>query len=276
MKRIGIYAAFALVVFFTGCASKALVCDNNWQDKPITVDGKANEWETPLRYYNEDTKLNYTLTNDDSNLYYCIRITDDREENRILSAGMQVWIDTSGNKAKQIGIQYPYDQMKTKTSSDSSKITSANNHSSGYAKEMRLSGFIPPIGGSMQVPNMYGINVAISKDASGVMIYEGCIPFKTFYKAKLTAADKDKIFGITIILNAMESAQKKENHGGHPTNGALPGMPGGMGGTGAMGPMGASMSGGGGGRRSNSEETEEIGTHVSTLYLRIKLASKAT
>ncbi len=171
---------------------------------------KANEWETPLRYYNEDTKLNYTLTNDDSNLYYCIRITDDREENRILSAGMQVWIDTSGNKAKQIGIQYPYDQMKTKTAADSSKINVVNNHSSEYAKEMRLSGFIPPIDGSMQVPNIYGINVAISKDASGVMIYEGCIPFKTFYKPKLTAVDKNKVFGITIILNALPGVCTKK------------------------------------------------------------------
>jgi hypothetical protein len=275
MGRLEKYMVFALVIFLVGCASKAIVSDNNWQDKAITVDGKANEWEIPLRYYNEDTKLNYTITNDDSNLYYCIRITDDREESRILTAGMQVWIDTSGNKVQQVGIQYPYDQMKTKTAADSSKINVVNNHSSEYAKEMRLSGFIPPIDGSMQVPNIYGINVAISKDASGVMIYEGCIPFKTFYKPKLTAVDKNKVFGITIILNALpETAHSGEHKRGNSAASSIPGN--GMGGIGAMGGMGAAMTGNGGnGKRANSEETEEIGIRPSVLHLKVRLANKA-
>jgi hypothetical protein len=273
-SRVGNYIIFVVIIFLTGCASKVIVSDNNWQDKPIKVDGKAKEWEVPLRFYDVDSKLNYTITNDDSNLYYCIRITDDKEEMRVLRAGMEVWIDTAGNKARQIGIQYPYPQMKSKSASDSASITAAHSHFSEYAKEMHLTGFIAPIAGLTQVPNIYGINVAIARDSTGVMIYEGCIPFKTFYKPALTAADKTKMFGITIILNPMPESSHSDEHKGHGAGSSMPGA--GMGGIGAMGGMGAAMTGTGGGHKGSSggEAEESTATRPALVRLKVRLASK--
>ena len=132
-------------IFLMGCGSSAVICDNNWQYQPVKVDGKAKEWEIPLRFYDVDTKLNFTITNNDSNLYYCIRITDDKEEMRALKAGMQVWIDTAGNKAKEIGILYPFPQVKAKPESegkgnhsrdrsDTSGMSTARSHFSGSAR----------------------------------------------------------------------------------------------------------------------------------------------
>jgi len=260
------FIIFGSIIFLAGCASKALVCDNNWQDHPVKVDGRAKEWEVPLRFYDPESKLNYAITNDESNLYYCIRITDDKQEMRALGAGMQVWIDTLGNRALQVGIQYPFVLMNSKVS-DSAGVSAARNQFSEYAKEMQLSGFIAPIGGATQVPNVYGINVAIARDSSGVLIYEGSIPFKTFCKSAITA---NKVFGITIILNPLPEGQKKA-HRANPVGG----MPGnGMGGMGAMGNMGASMTGRGGGRNNSGDEQDDANTRPAVVRLRVRLASK--
>jgi hypothetical protein len=278
MKKIGFWylGIFVMVVFLSACASHAVICDNNWQDHHVNVDGKAKEWEIPLRFYDADTKFNFTITNDNTNLYYCIRITDDKEEMRALKAGMQFWIDTTGNKAQQVSIQYPFPQMRAKTGegkgnhsgakqSDTATMAAARSHFSEYAKQMRLSGFIPPIGGITEMPNEYGINVAIARDSAGVMIYEGCIPFKTFYRPVLTPADKNKIFGITIILNGMPESEHSGG-GGHGGGGGGGGMRG-MGG-GGMGGGGHRGGGGGGG------EPDDGSTRPQVLRLKIRLASR--
>jgi hypothetical protein len=274
--RLENYLFFAAIIFLMGCGSTAVVCDNNWQDKLVKVDGKAKEWEIPLRFYDVDTKLNFTITNNDSNLYYCIRLTDDKEEMRALRAGMQVWIDTAGKKAQQIGILYPFPQDRTKAepedkaspsrerSSDSASMSAARSHFSGYAKKMRLTGFSVPVNGPAEIPNIYGIDVAIARDSAGVMIYEGCIPFKTFYKPLLTATDRNKVFGITIILNPM--AQSSSGHSGG--GGGHGGGGGGMGGGGMHGGGGGHRGGGGG------EQADEANTRSVVLHLKIKLASK--
>src|ERR1017187_1894449 len=64
------------------------------QSTPIKVDARINDWEIPLRFYDDKTKLNYSVTNDANNIYLCIRTADPQTQTKITQAGMQIWIDT--------------------------------------------------------------------------------------------------------------------------------------------------------------------------------------
>jgi hypothetical protein len=277
------HSTLFIILLFAACAPQPVIFENNWQNYPVKVDGKATEWEVPLQYYDNDTKLNYTITNDDSNLYYCIRITDDKQEMRVMKAGMQVRIDTSGKKVEGAIIEYPFSATGTKKeggggnhnsanggNKDSVAFSSAHSHFKESSSAMHLAGFLPPVGGITPVPNVYGIQVCIARDSSGVMLYEAKIPFKTFYKPCLTNADKNKVFGITFVLNAMTGSGGGGHHGGGGGMGGG-GMGGGAMGGGGMG--GHGMGGGGGGHRGSSGSEDDGSLSSETLSFKIKLAT---
>ena len=284
MNKIVYLLTFSLIAFiFIGCGPSIYLLQSNWQDKPVTVDGRATEWTIPLQYYDNDTKLNYTISNDDSTLYYCFRIGDDKEQMRVMRAGMQFWIDTTGKNQQQVGIQFPFPQLSAMSAGGNS---SGGNHSrnggarsdtgnmhkwTGKSNEMRLTGFKYPIGGVTPIPNIYGIKVSIARDSTGVIIYEAAIPFKTFYRP-LTEADNNKMMGINIILNAMQpsSSGHSGGGGGHHGGGGMSGG-GGMGG----GMRGGGMGGGrGGSGRSQEEGENDRTTSTATLKLMLKLSVK--
>src|ERR1035437_11092458 len=92
-----------LVLFIlSSCTHYIYIARSPWQTSSIVVDGKPNEWPTPLKYFDEKSKLQYAVTNDYENLYFCIKAADEQTQTKILRAGLQVWIDTTGNN-EQIG-----------------------------------------------------------------------------------------------------------------------------------------------------------------------------
>jgi hypothetical protein len=272
-RAIFLSGIYFITLLISGCSSTAPLCLSDWQDKPVVVDGKATEWTIPLRLYDNATKLNYFITNNDTTLYYCIRITDDKEEMRAMLAGMQIWIDTTGKTQHQVGIQFPLTQVIA-TIPDGKKQPSFSDSTqggSGKLDDMRLVGFKYPIGGVIPTLNTYGIKVKIARDSTGVTIYEGCIPFRTFYRNALSAVDNGKTIGMTIVINPMSASAHKErkSHGGD--------------GNGYSGPGGMSMGmggmGGGGGRRGgrsqqNDEGEDESNTGLITLKMQLQLSAK--
>ncbi len=264
-KTLFLPVIFLILLIIQGCSSSAPLCQSRWQDKPVTIDGRLTEWPVPLDFVDKDTKLNYVISNDDSNLYYWIRITDDKEQVRILRAGMQFWIDTTGKNKQQVGIEFPFSALSVSDSSfkGSKKWT-------GKLDQMRLIGFHQPIAGITPTKNNYGIKACIG-DTGGVTIYEACIPFRTFYKSYLTSADDNKQLGITMIINPMPETghQSHSNHGGGGGAGG-----GGFGGPGGMynGGMGGNgMHGGGGNRNSYGGNAEEDQYHLESAKLKMAL-----
>ncbi|OFY65369.1 MAG: hypothetical protein A3H98_11050 [Bacteroidetes bacterium RIFCSPLOWO2_02_FULL_36_8] len=60
------------------------------------ADGKANEWQVPLRYYDSKAHLQYNITNNDSMVFICVRIPEEQFQMKVAHAGMTVYIDTTG------------------------------------------------------------------------------------------------------------------------------------------------------------------------------------
>jgi hypothetical protein len=253
----------------------------DWQSKKVKVDGKINEWSNPLRFYNDKSKVNYTITNDRKNLYICMKISDVTAQIKALRGGLEFRIDTMGKKTFPIALIYPIANHQT-TMRNRGETSSARNprekpeHSSMVqnlliqANEFQLVGFKYPVGGVVSLfDTTYGILAAMDIDSLGIMYYEAVIPFRTFYKNELTASDSNKVFSYEIIVNALPAPQSHEG-GGSGGHGGGGGSGGGFGGGGYGGGghhgggMGGGMGGGGnrgGGQRSsnaNSPENSEL------------------
>jgi len=283
------------IVFFlvslVSCAP-AVISQLSWQTTPVVVDGKLSEWQAPLRFYDTETKLNYVVSNDKENLYICIRAADEKSQLKIMRAGMQIWIDTSGKKNKQVGISFPL-SAKTRTNEDGESHTEFKkgekpNVDKWHKKivdesnEMFLTGFKPPLNGLTARQNTSGLNVSVNWDANNIMIYEAVIPFGTFYKPALLAKDSLKTFGFSIVVNGITAPESNSNNsgggGGMPGGGGMGGSGSGMGGGGQGGGMGGGgrgggmggggMRGGGGGVPSNPMY------ETNKFWVKIRLASK--
>lgn len=69
---------------------------------------KENEEDlTNLMQYNEKSKLLYLLSNDETNLYINLQVTDKNDLQKIMRYGLTTWINPEGKHKKTFGIEFP-------------------------------------------------------------------------------------------------------------------------------------------------------------------------
>ena len=278
MKKI--IPAFVALFFLISCA-KTIYYSSDWQNNRVTIDGKIPEWSNPLRFYDEESGINYTISNDHQNLYLCCSVSNEQMQLKILRSGIEFAIDTLGKKSFPVSTKYPYTtnsnpelirnnnaQPNTNLKPNSNFQPNSNNQPGPGSKakidrsaiktrllaertDMELTGFKPYLGKviPMSDQNKTGILAAIDFDKMGTMYYEAVIPFSTFYKKELIPLDSNKVFNYRIKINSVANTNSSQNRGNGMRGG---GIRGGMGGGGGMrgGGMGGGMRGGmGGGMR---------------------------
>lgn len=206
---------------FTACAPKVFQ-SLDWQSKVVVADGKIDEWPNPLRFYDDKSKVNYTITNDNNNLYICMKVVSPETQIKIVRGGVELKIDTLGNTKYPISFNYPIAGQPATFEMDKRdgeeqgaarpKREELKNRMVEQAQEAELVGFKNHLNGIINLhKNQYGIAASIEFDKSGVLFYEAIIPFKTFYKDALSKSDINKVFAFQIKLNAINSTSK---HGG--------------------------------------------------------------
>jgi len=99
--------AFVIMFFLISCA-KTVYYSSDWQSNKITVDGKMSEWSNPLRFYDQESGINYTISNDHQNLYLCCTIANEQMQMKILRSGIEFSIDTLGEKKFPVILKYPF------------------------------------------------------------------------------------------------------------------------------------------------------------------------
>ena len=105
-KKLFAIVSISTIFFFSACSPKAMY-QTSWQTKPVVADGDPSEWFIPLRFYDADTKLNYTLSNDNEKIYLCVRIVDELSQAKVIRNGLNIWFDTLAKRNKQCGILFP-------------------------------------------------------------------------------------------------------------------------------------------------------------------------
>lgn len=284
MKRINPLPACvpALLALLTTCAP-ATYDKIKWQDNGITVDGNPAEWSLPLRMYDQESKLNYDLSNDTKNLYLIIRTSDDLAQARIIHAGLTIAIDTAGRQHYPVSVAYPLSSsevmpaMNVQAEDAASIKTNKGQSLLAIQKNISVSGFRDATNGLLPLNNEQGIRVGISWDKSGTLYYEAVIPFRTFYRETLTGRDTLKPFGFEITLHAMPPmehpggiAHEGDDNAG--TGGGMQGQGGFTGGMGAMGGMSGGMPGGGPPRGSMGGKSSNNVPAKNTITLKRRLA----
>jgi hypothetical protein len=271
MKKDQIVVVILFLSLFAACSPKTFTV-LDWQVKEVVVDGKIPEWENPLRFYDDKSKINYTISNDRKNLYICLKLADETSQMKVLRNGLEFSIDTLGKKDFPVTFAYPVQpepgkmqkrerkEFNTMSSGEMPNPNKMKKELLGQMKEVRLTGFKAPLAGfASLVNNTSGIQASMDFDNAGVLFYEAVIPFKTFYKDELTPADSNKVFCYRFKINgfSMPSGSRGNGQGGEggPGGGHEGKGHGGQGGPGGGGPGGGGHGGKQKGMQSNNEMT---------------------
>jgi hypothetical protein len=278
-KMVGSIALGSCLLLCSCRSSEEVVSHARWPSAPVVADGIATEWEIPLRYYSKGGKVGCAVSNDNTNLYICIRSSDQETRMKMIRSGMTVSIDTSGKKINLFSINYPIPKERTQHSREEVKsMIKSETQVSAYPSRkqrilqdqtiMNISGFVNTQNGESPLKTKSGLNVGMNLDSFDIFTYEAVIPFKTFYKEQLVAKDTSKVLNIYITVNGMAVAGGSGTGAGGGGHGGGARMGGGSGGH--MGGGGRSGGGGGGYPRGASAGTGELSTMTEPDKLQLQ------
>ncbi len=100
---VSVMAIAGIVPLSNGAASDF---ESRWIDKPISVDGDADDWENIPTTYLEDEGVVLGMCNDSMNVYVLFRIRDARSAMSIRMSGLTIWLNSEGKEKKQFGVRY--------------------------------------------------------------------------------------------------------------------------------------------------------------------------
>ncbi len=247
-----------------------------WLSYPLKVDGKLDSGGIDLKAYNKNTKLFYSICNDDKNLYLVLKSTDAANNTKIMMGGISVTVNPSDKKKDKNGytVTFPVISRAARGQRgqrgggsggfgrgmgqagesgqrpDSAAIAEMRRQQIAQLKEISVSGFKDITDSLISIYNEYGIKVAVNYDNEGSFIYELAIPFRQLGMDP----DKQKEFMYNVKVNGRQIgnggtfAARGEGEGG---TGAGMGRRGGSGGGfsgGGSGGGGFSRGGAGGSR----------------------------
>lgn len=217
------YAALLVAAALTTACSPKIYPLVDWPGKTVVADGKMNEWPNPLRYYDDKSKISYAIANDAQNLYLCLKIVNPAVQAKVMRGGVEFRVDTLGESRFPVSFKFPVKSeplippinnpdvdVKSLSMLQPNADPTIRHQSVKKMREAELAGFSPYLNGFINLESSKcGISAAIDVDKSGVMVYEAIIPFSTFYKERLVAADAQRVFNFSIIVKGVERAEKK-------------------------------------------------------------------
>lgn len=256
MRLLQLLVLLITFTFICNSCSKKIVYPDRWQKTELKIDGSSDDWSDSLLF---DTKyhLIYTVSNDNKNLYLCIKFMDEKDQFRLLRNGFIVWFDTTGKGRKSCGIKYPVGGHRANPQpTERTDVPQNPKHDIKKAKSRIIKGQIEfeIIGFTLMgleknekvTSNLFtssGVKIALGLDSNEVMIYELSLPLNYLFKSPATRL-KDTLNVLSIGFEGNESSSNGGMHQGNGTRGGMNGGEGGHGGGMYGGGMGGGMNGG--------------------------------
>jgi hypothetical protein len=113
MRKIITLALLVLAVVLVTYAKEKSV-ESTWASSPLTIDGLVNDWKGDPFHLEKKVKVEYAFRNDSDTLYVFFKFNDIKYLSSIEITGMTLWIDTGGEKNKDLGVKF----TKKKISAD--------------------------------------------------------------------------------------------------------------------------------------------------------------
>ncbi len=212
--------ATALVLTLTTLSLQAQKLPNTqeaslYAPATVKVDARLTDW-TNLQAFNKTVGLNYTVANDDKNLYLVIKADDPNIANKIIAGGIDLIINTQGKKSDKDGyvISFPLvnpANLRSQMSSfrpqggapggqqmDSTALAKMRKQAVATFKEIKLVGFKDIADSVVSIYNEHGIKAAADYDAKGALVCELAMPLKYMGLTGSTAE-----FAYSIRLNGL-------------------------------------------------------------------------
>jgi hypothetical protein len=160
---------------------KAEMIATRWAEKPVLVDGLINDWKDSLDLYNEETKLYYSLSNDNENIYLALKNSSQEGLTRILARGISFSANFESNKKTPPTVTFPIlDRTPGKKQNDAERPEpkEIQRRIISKIKEIKVEGFKEIVDGGISLYNTYGIKAATAFDENNNMIQEIAIPLR--------------------------------------------------------------------------------------------------
>ena len=120
LTRAACLLLVSLLVLSCGGAS----LESKTLDRPITIDGKAEDWRDSLTYF-KDAGVAVGAFNDQKDLYVCVTSWNQEISLEAMNQGLTVWFSPAGAAERRLGIEYPllqdrleHDRKGTKEQAD--------------------------------------------------------------------------------------------------------------------------------------------------------------
>lgn len=183
-----------------------------------TIDGKLQDWATPLSQAKEYSVFQYNLGHDKDNLYIGVRVTDRGMQQRIMVLGMTIYADTTAKRKEKIGIAYPLPLTEKQINkvafeaSNGGKLdrNAFNKLYATMAQEFELLGFVEENPKErIRVSNLASkeLKTAMSFDQLGAMLLEFKIPFTQLYNRPI---QYNEVITLGIKINSPEPNADEE------------------------------------------------------------------
>lgn len=288
MKKLLNFLFVGFVLLQSSCSND--IYEGICRRDPVVVDGKSDDWMMPLRFSDSKTKLNYNVTNDNENLYFAFRLTDENMIRGFMQSGMQITIDKSGKKKMKPGyavIRFPV-QKRGKPANPPEKgfdpLSGKENDPAQIPFEAEFKGFKSLYNGTYKSGDKPDVEFVMCRDKNNVLFCEMKVPFKSFYNEMLVAEDNSKLIGIKFTFQSSAGNQERQDmpgggqgrgpggQGGAPGNGRQGGRPGGGGGMPPSGDGRGNMPQGEMHGQPDSGPMRNAKMETATVNFRIKLA----
>lgn len=148
----------------------------------VKIDGKAAEWNNQFQAYNKSTSLNYTIANNNDNLYLVFQATDKTAIQKMLGGGITLTINnaisistpvtSSPNRANIVK------ELRSTEPVNEGLLDELNKGLATNFKEIKLNGISAISDTVISVYNNYGIKVAGTLDVNKAYTCEIVIPLK--------------------------------------------------------------------------------------------------
>jgi len=266
---------FICILALNSCSSTTYLA--NWQTKPVVADGIPTEWSLPLRYSDSESGLQYCITNDETNLYICLRATEQQAQLKIFNSGLNIYLYPSGKNKDESRIQFPlplkHDWHPVAGNMKPDMIKGNPQNAINFAEQYNLqdskiilSGFQSEYNGTFKTTETKGFKEALGWDKQNILTYELIVPIRSLFINDIKTLKDNPVIGVKIYMDPL-SFQGGGNHGGE-MKGVHPGGGGPNGGVGGQGNM--PMGGGGPGSEMGGRPPENLAINSLSSSTSIK------
>jgi hypothetical protein len=280
-KSLLLMGTCCLLFSIAGCNESVIKSIWRQADQNNTI--SISDDSRPMIYF-EEQKIGVGFQNDADNLYIMLKTSDRGMQQKVMRAGLTIWLDSKGKKNKAFGVHFPLGMQAFRNSmrGERSPEEGSDEPRRHFAARMDTLEILGPSKDERhRIPRENGLGiVATFSDTTGWMDYELTIPLKAANESPYTLVAKPgDIIGIgfeTAKINMPQmsgppdSSERMPGGGHEPGGEGGGGFPGGAGGGGFPGARGGHQGGRGG--MSHGERGESMSGPLK-LWTKVILVS---